>query len=62
MKYIPVIGWGTSMGLGYKLCEWAGEEYIGDCNEAANEILEIMIKKQIEEWANNKAMIVFGGA
>ena len=60
MKYIPVIGWGTSMGLGYKLCEWAGEEYIGDCNEAANEILDIMIKKQIEEWANNKSMIVLG--
>ncbi|MBR2142959.1 GTPase [Anaerovibrio sp.] len=62
MKFIPVIGCGASVGLGYKMCEWVGEEYIGDCNEAANEILEIMIKKQIEEWANNKSMIVLGGA
>ena len=61
MKYIPILGQISAAVMGYKLCQMAGEDYINDCQEAAEEILQRMVVEQLNLWEQEKEMLLLGG-
>lgn len=57
-KYIPLIGTAFAAGLGYKLCEYAGEEYIKDCEQAAEKIMDALMEEQIKKWEDDSQLLL----
>lgn len=61
LKFFPLLGNMGAAALGYKLCQLAGEDYIDDCNQAADKILQQMITEQLQAWEQEKGMLLLGG-
>ncbi|WP_462332063.1 GTPase [Schwartzia sp. (in: firmicutes)] len=57
-KYVPLIGTAVAAGIGYRLCEYAGAEYVNDCEEAAEKIMDALMREQVKEWEKDTRLLL----